>query len=186
MKKILFVASEALPFASSGGLGDVIGSLPAAIAETSAGDCDVRVVLPLYGTMEEKYRAQLTFVQSITVNLAWRKQYCGIFTCERNGVTFYFVDNEYYFKRDSLYGQYDDGERYAFFCKAVLELLPVVDFMPDVLHAHDWQSALTVIYLKYKYGLVPGYSSVKSVFTIHNIAYQGVYGFDILGDVFEL
>ena len=107
MKKILFVASEALPFASSGGLGDVIGSLPAAIAAASAGDCDVRVVLPLYGTMEEKYRAELTFVQSITVALAWRKQYCGIFTCVRDGVTYYFVDNEYYFKRGSLYGQSD-------------------------------------------------------------------------------
>ena len=186
MKKILFVASEALPFASSGGLGDVIGSLPAAIAAASAGDCDVRVVLPLYGTMEEKYRAELTFVQSITVALAWRKQYCGIFTCVRDGVTYYFVDNEYYFKRGSLYGQYDDGERYAFFCKAALELLPVVGFMPDVLHAHDWQSALTVVYLKYKYGLTPGYAEIKTVFTIHNIAYQGVYGFDILGDVFEL
>ena len=186
MKKILFVASEAVPFASSGGLGDVIGSLPAAVKAASKGEYDVRVVLPLYGTMDPKYREKLTYITNITVHLAWRSQYCGIFSYVHSGVTYYFIDNEYYFKRESMYGQYDDGERYAFFCKAALEILPVIDFMPDILHAHDWQSALTVVYLKYKYGLMEGYSSIKSVFTIHNIAYQGVYGFDILGDVFEL
>lgn len=186
MKKILFVASEAVPFASSGGLGDVIGSLPAAIQEASDGGMDVRVIMPLYGSMKDEFRSKLTRLYETGINLSWRRQYLGIHSLVHNGVTYYFLDNEYYFKRPSLYGSYDDGERYAFFCKAVMESLPIIDFFPDVLHAHDWQSALTVIYLKRKYGLMDGYRDIKSVFTIHNIAYQGVYGFEILGDVFDL
>ena len=118
--KICFISAEAEPFAKSGGLGDVIGSLPAAVKAASKGEYDVRVVLPLYGTMDPKYREKLTYITNITVHLAWRSQYCGIFSYVHSGVTYYFIDNEYYFKRESMYGQYDDGERYAFFCKAAL------------------------------------------------------------------
>lgn len=185
-RKILFVASEAVPFASSGGLGDVIGSLPSALVSASGGETDVRVIMPLYGSMREEYRASLTKICETYISLSWRRQYLGIYKLEKNGVIYYFLDNEYYFKRPTLYGSYDDGERYAFFCRAVMESLPIIDFFPDVLHAHDWQSALTVIYLKRRYAHEEGYKDIKTVFTIHNIAYQGVYGHEILGDVFDL
>ncbi|HPE95551.1 MAG TPA: glycogen synthase GlgA [Bacillota bacterium] len=185
-KKILYVASEALPFASSGGLGDVIGSLPKALVREMNERSDIRVVIPLYKSIKDEYRRQMTHIASINVPLAWRNQYCGIFSLTRDGVTFYFIDNEFYFARDSLYGSFDDGERFAFFCKAVMEILPHIDFFPDVLHAHDWQSALSVIYLKRKYCYDSRYAKIKAVFTIHNIEYQGIYGFEILGDVFDL
>ncbi len=185
-QKILFVASEAVPYASSGGLGDVIGSLPSALFSASGGEMDVRVIMPLYGSMKEEYRAQLTKICETYISLSWRRQYLGIYKLEKNGVIYYFLDNEYYFKRPTLYGSYDDGERYAYFCRAVMEALPIIDFFPDVLHAHDWQSALTVIYLKRRYANEEGYKDIKTVFTIHNIAYQGVYGHEILGDVFDL
>ncbi|MBQ3196029.1 MAG: glycogen synthase GlgA [Clostridia bacterium] len=185
-QKILFVASEAVPYASSGGLGDVIGSLPAALCSASKGELDVRVIMPLYGSMKDSYREELTKVCETYISLSWRRQYLGIYKLEKNGVIYYFLDNEYYFKRPTLYGSYDDGERYAFFCRAVMEALPIIDFFPDVLHAHDWQSALTVIYLKRRYAHEEGYKDIKTVFTIHNIAYQGVYGHEILGDVFDL
>ncbi len=186
MKKILFVGAEAMPFAATGGLGDVLGSLPAALKKSGGEDVDVRVVIPLYDKISDKYRSEMKFICSFTVQLAWRNLYCGIFSYEMNGVTYYFIDNEYYFKRGTLYGHYDDGERYAYFCKAVLQMLSEIDFYPDILHAHDWQAALTVIYAKRKYGFIAGYSNMKTVFTIHNIEYQGKYGFEILGDVFDL
>ena len=185
-KKVLFVASEAVPFASSGGLGDVIGSLPAALNEAAGDELDVRVIMPLYGCMKEEYRQELKKICETYINLSWRRQYLGIHMLVRNGVKYYFLDNEYYFKRPTLYGSYDDGERYAFFCKAVMETIPIIDFFPDILHAHDWQSALTVIYLSRRYANWDGYRDIKSIFTIHNIAYQGVYGHEILGDVLDL
>ncbi|MBR6594399.1 MAG: glycogen synthase GlgA [Clostridia bacterium] len=185
-QKILFVASEAVPFASSGGLGDVIGSLPAALNNASGGALDVRVIMPLYGSMKDEHRSMLTKICETYISLSWRRQYLGIYKLEKDGVIYYFLDNEYYFKRPTLYGSYDDGERYAFFCRAVMETLPIIDFFPDVLHAHDWQSALSVIYLKRRYAWDEKYKNIKTVFTIHNIAYQGVYGHEILGDVFDL
>lgn len=181
--KILFAASEALPFVSTGGLADVIGSLPAALAKDGH---DVRVALPLYSAIDDKYRRQMTFVCAIRVKLSWRNQYCGIFRLEHNGVTWYFIDNEYYFKRLSLYGNYDDGERYAFFSKAVLDILPYVDFRPDIIHTNDWQTALVPVYLKQMYAHIDSYRMIKSVHTIHNIEYQGIYDFGILDDVFSL
>lgn len=183
--KILIVASEALPYAASGGLGDVIGSLPKSLKEM-APELDIRVIMPLYSSMADKYRERLEEVCITTVNLSWRQQYCGLYKLEENGVVFYFVDNMYYFARAGLYGSFDDAERYAFFCKAVLELMPKMDFIPDILHAHDWQSALSVIYLKRKYAHRPEYSGIKAIFTIHNIEYQGQYYFETMGDVFEL
>ncbi len=185
-KKILMVGSEMVPFAATGGLGDVMGSLPEAILAASGGDIDVRVIMPLYGSMDEKYRKDMTYVKDIMIPLSWRILYCGIFKMVKNGVTVYFVDNEYYFKRPQLYGSFDDGERFAYFAAAVMHLLPEIDFMPDILHAHDWQSALSVIYLKTFFRETPGYKDIKAVFTIHNVAYQGKYDTAILGDLFGL
>ena len=179
--KILFVGAEALPFASTGGLGDVMGSLPAALAQQDSG-LDVRAVMPLYSRIGNAYREQMTRIAEFTVDLSWRKQYCGVWKLVKDNVIWYFIDNEYYFARDTLYGQFDDGERFAFFSMAVLEMMSHIGFYPDVLHANDWQTALTVIYLRRKYC----YDSVRAVYTIHNIEYQGVYGHEILGDVFGL
>ncbi len=183
-KKLLFVGAEAMPFAATGGLGDVLGSLPAALAAT--GEVDVRVVMPLYGNVSESWRQQMKTERVTTVRLAWRQQYCGILSLQKDGVTYYFIDNEYYFRRGALYGQYDDGERYAFFCMAVLEMMREIDFYPDILHAHDWQAALSVVYLNCIYRNRPGYGHIRTVYTIHNIEYQGQYDFAILGDVFSL
>ncbi len=184
MKKILFAGAEAMPFAATGGLGDVLGSLPAALAAT--GDCDVRVVLPLYAAVGEDWRRAMVEEAIFYVRLSWREQYCGVYSLQKDGVTYYFIDNEYYFKRPGLYGFFDDGERYAFYCMAVMELMAKLDFFPDVLHAHDWQAALTVVYLNCLYRSRPGYRDIRTVFTIHNIEYQGKYDFAILGDVFGL
>ena len=184
MKKIMFVGAEVMPFAATGGLGDVMGSLPQALA--ASGETDVRVVLPLYGAVSEQWRRQMKQEEVFYVNLAWREQYCGVFSLERSGVTYYFIDNEYYFKRPNLYGFFDDGERYAYFCMAALELMNRLDYYPDVLHAHDWQAALSVVYLNCIYRSRPGYGDIRTVFTIHNIEYQGYYDFAILGDVFSL
>ena len=120
------------------------------------------------------------------VQLSWRRKDCGIKSLKKEGVVYYFVDNEYYFKRRGLYGEYDDGERYAFVCMAVMEFLCRSEWKPDILHAHDWQAALSIVYLNRKYRLVKGFYDIKTVFTIHNIEYQGKYDFAILGDVFGL
>ena len=185
-KKILMVGTEAMPFAATGGLGDVLGSLPAACKAQDAEGLDVRVVMPLYSSIKHEYREKMEFITDIIVPLAWRQLYCGIFKLEKDGVIYYFIDNEYYFKRGEIYGSYDDGERFAYFCSAVMHIMPVIDFFPDILHAHDWQSALTVIYLKTIFRYSPRYANMRAVFTIHNIAYQGQYDLAILGDVFGL
>ena len=179
--KILIVGAEALPFAATGGLGDVLGSLPAALAR-EASDADIRVVMPLYAKVGAEYREKMTKVAEITVKLAWRNQYCGIYSLEKDGVIYYFLDNEYYFDRDALYGFFDDGERYAFFSRAVMDMIPAIDFYPDVLHANDWQSALTVVYNKLYYK----YPGMKTIYTIHTLEYQGKYDKYILGDVFAI
>ena len=186
MKRILLVGAEALPFAATGGLGDVMGSLPKALSDARPGKLDVRVVMPLYASIGPTYREKMEKVAEFTVHLAWRRQYCGIYAYREGEVTYYFVDNEYYFKRGSMYGQYDDGERYAYFCHAVLDMMPVLQWFPDIVHANDWQAALTVIYLKRKYHPDARFGNIKTVYTIHNIEYQGCYDFSILGDVFDL
>ncbi len=186
MKKILFVGAEAMPFAATGGLGDVLGSLPAAIKATAGDEADVRVVVPYYSAMGQEWKDKCETVAEFEVELAWRRQYCGVKSLVKDGVVYYFIDNEYYFHRDTLYGNYDDGERFAFFCRASLEMLAKIDFYPDILHAHDWQAALSVVYLNDAYRHIAGYSDIKTVFTIHNIEYQGKYDFAILGDVFAL
>ena len=183
-KKILFVASEARPFIATGGLADVIGSLPQALAQDPT--YDIRVVLPLYSGIKQEMRRKMSFLGNIYVPLSWRNQYCGIFRCKQEGVTYYFLDNEYYFKRNGCYGFYDDGERFAFFCRGVMEILPFIGFYPDVLHCHDWQAALGAIYLKTIYAKRPEYQNIRALFTIHNIEYQGKYSLDILQDLFDL
>ena len=184
--KLLYVASEALPYASTGGLADVVGSLPQAVKKVLGKGSDVRVVIPMYPQVRDKFAEKLELVCEINVRLAWRNQYCGIWKIEADDVTFYFVDNQYYFERKSLYGCYDDAERFAFFSKCVLELMAAVNFYPDVMHANDWQSALAVIYLKRKYSHLDEYRNISALFTIHNIDYQGNFDFSILADVFEL
>ena len=185
MSKILFVGAEAMPFAATGGLGDVMGSLPAAMKAADP-DSDIRVVMPLYGAVKEEWRSQMKTEAVFNVPLAWRTIYCGVLSLVKDGVTYYFIDNEQYFKRDTLYGHFDDGERYAFFCMAVLEMIEKVGFYPDVLHAHDWQSALSVVYLNCLFRWRREYAKIKTVFKIHNIEYQGKYDFGSLGDVFAL
>ena len=177
-KKVLFAATECNPFWATGGLGDVIGSLPNAIRNLGA---DVRVILPLYEYGIDKNNLQKIGV--IYVPVSWRNQYCGIFTLEKEGILYYFVENEYYFKRPSIYGQYDDGERFAYFSRAVLEVIRFLDWKPDIIHCNDWQTALVPIYHKLMYKDLSG---IKDVFTIHNIEYQGKYGKEILGDVFGI
>lgn len=181
--KVLYASSEALPFAASGGLADVAGSLPQALKRRRV---DCRVVMPLYGTVKEELRASMKFITSIMVPVSWRRQYCGVFEAKAGGVTYYLIDNEYYFKRNTLYGHYDDGERYAFFSRAVLEILPHIDFKPDIIHCNDWQSSLVPVYYTTIYGAKEGYTGIKTIITIHNIQYQGKYGKEILGDVFGL
>jgi len=184
--KLMYIGSEALPFVSTGGLGDVLGSLPASVRRELGDDSEVCVVVPMYQNVKQKFSEQMTLEYEFTVRLSWRNQYCGVWSAKEKEITYYFIDNEYYFKRSSLYGSYDDGERFAFFGKAVLEMMAVLNFYPDILHANDWQAALTVIYLKRKYSHREEYSNIKAVYTIHNIGYQGVYDFSILSDIFEL
>ncbi|MBR5618436.1 MAG: glycogen synthase GlgA [Clostridia bacterium] len=181
--KVLYASSEALPFVASGGLADVAGSLPHALRRRLVG---CRVVLPLYGTIPQELRDTMQFITNITVPVAWRRQYCGIFEARHGGVIYYLLDNEYYFKRGSIYGHYDDGERFAFFARAILEMLPHIGWKPDVIHCNDWQTALTPVYFQTMYANREGYENIKTVFTIHNIQYQGRYGIDILEDVFGL
>lgn len=183
-RKILFVASEARPFIATGGLADVIGSLPQALAKDPK--LDVRVVLPLYSDIKPEQRRKMAFLGNIYVPLGWRNQYCGVFSCEENGITYYFIDNEYYFKRPGCYGYYDDGERFAFFSRSVMEILPFIGYYPEILHCHDWQSALAAIYLKTIYCKKPEYQYIRALFTIHNIEYQGKYSLDILEELFDI
>lgn len=175
--KVLFAASEAYPFFASGGLGDVAGGLPIALRRRKA---DVRVILPLYGDMKQEWRKKLKYITNFTVPVGWRNQYCGLFELTSNGVTYYFLDNEYYFKRSGLYGFYDDGERFAFFSRAILEALFHIDYTPELINCNDWQTALVPVYLNLYYRHIEKYAGIKTVFTIHNIQYQGKYGLEIL------
>ncbi len=181
--KILYVTSEANPFAASGGLGDVMGALPVSVSEEGI---EASVIMPLYDTMKEEHRCKLEKVIDISFNLSWRQTGASIFKIDHKGVTYYFVENHRYFKRGRLYGEFDDAERFAFFSKAVVEFMIQSENVPDVLHANDWQTALTVIYLKTEFANHPALSGIKTVYTIHNIEYQGQYGYQVLGDVFGI
>ena len=178
--KVLYAASEALPFIASGGLGDVAGSLPQALRKRLIG---CRVVMPLYDNIKQELKDSMKFITNISVPVAWRRQYCGIFEAKAGGVIYYLLDNQYYFKRDSLYGFYDDAERFAFFARAILEIIPHIDFKPDIIHCNDWQTALTPLYYSTIYANQPGYENIKTVLTIHNIQYQGVYDEELIDNV---
>ena len=180
---ILYVTSEAVPFCKTGGLADVAGSLPPSLAAN--GD-RVSVILPLYETVKDKWGEKLHFERWTNVRLAWREVYCGLFSFEYEGVTWYFVDNESYFRRSDLYGYYDDGERFAFFSRAVTELLRSLPEKPDVVHCNDWQSALVPVYIRDEAVRDDFYRSIRTVITVHNIEYQGRYGRETVEDLFGL
>lgn len=159
------------------------GSLPKELKKLGI---DVRVILPKYGLIPEKFRTEMKKGKEFTVQLGWRAQYCGIETLEQDGVTFYFVDNEYYFNRDSLYGHYDDGERFSFFSKAVLEFIGESEFYPDVIHCHDWHTGMIPFLLRTEYHKRSGYGSIRSVFTIHNLQFQGIFPREVLDDLLQI
>lgn len=181
--KILFAASEALPFAASGGLADVLGSLPAALSEH---DCDCRVVIPMYRSVKPELRNKMEYIGDVTVDVAWRKQYCGVYTIKHGRVTYYLIDNPYYFMRDGMYGFYDDCERFVFFSRAVLEILPLIEWKPDIIHCNDWQTAMIPVYYEVMYKYHREYEGIKTIYTIHNIQYQGVYGKEVVTELMGL
>ncbi len=181
MKKILFAASEAVPFIKTGGLADVTGSLPLYFDREKY---DVRVILPKYACMDEKWKGQLHFLCHFYVNLGWRKQYVGILTTEWNGITYYFVDNEYYFAGEKPYNNiYEDIEKFAYFSKAVLEALPYMDYCPNIIHCHDWQTGLIPVFLKTLFGDEHYYTGIKTVFSIHNLKFQGRWILNAVMDI---
>ena len=178
--KVLFCTSEALPFAATGGLGDVAGSLPQALRLRLIG---CRVVMPLYEDIPQELRDNMKFLTSLSVPVAWRRQYCGVFEAKVGGVIFYLIDNQYYFKRPGLYGHYDDAERFAFLSRAALEMLPYIDFKPNIIHCNDWQTALVPVYYRLFYASNDWYDGIKTMVTIHNVQYQGKYGLELVKDV---
>jgi len=180
-KKILFVASEAAPFVRSGGLGDVAGALPKALKEIGY---DVRVIIPLYESIPGEYKSLMKNLGSTYVPLGWRYQYAGVYELTASsGIKYYFIDNEYYFKRKGLYGHYDDAERFAFFSRAILEAVNIIDFYPDIIHSNDWHTGLVSVFLDMFYRDDDRFKNIKTVFTIHNIQYQGIYDKFLIGDM---
>lgn len=180
MIKVLFVASESTPFIKSGGLGEVIHSLSKEIRKSGI---DARVIIPKYSDIPFDFKKKMQKLDAFTVNVGWRKQHCGIEYIEHEGIPFYLIDNEYYFKRSGMYGYYDEAERYAFFCRGVLESLKHIDFIPDIIHCHDWHTGMIAPILKADY---PNYNQIKTIFTIHNLYYQGVFPYEILEDILGL
>lgn len=170
--KILYVAAEAAPFIKTGGLADVAASLPKALNQLG---CDCRVVLPLYAQIEEVYRKEMRRVAEYAVSVGWKNEYCGVYELSYNGATYYFLDNEYYFKRPEIYGQYDDGERFIFFSKAAVRLPRVLDWKVDVIHANDWHAGLAPVYLNDFRRGDAFYREMRSLYTIHNLKYQGQF-----------
>lgn len=181
--KVLYVASEAVPFIKTGGLADVAGSLPKELAKMGV---DARVILPKYSKIAEQYKSKMTHVGHIFVSVSWRNKYAGVDMLKQDGVTYYFVDNEDYFKREGLYGYGDDAERFCFFSRAVLNLLPLIDFFPDVINSNDWHAALVNVLLKLEHGEDERYANIKTVFSIHNLKYQGLFSKDVMPDVLGL
>lgn len=180
MKNVLFVASECSPFIKTGGLADVIGSLPQALKETKR--IDVQVMLPLYDEILDKWKTQMDFYTSIQVPLGWRNQEAKVFTLTYNQITYYFISNDYYFTRKGIYGYYDDGERFVFFSRAVIEALNHLECKPHILHAHDWQAGIAVALAK----IIQPIKDLKTIFTIHNIKYQGIMPIETFHDFFQL
>lgn len=182
--RVLYAIFEADPFIKTGGLGDVGGSLPSAVCKEGA---DMRVILPKLDSIPAEYKDKMRKIAEFSVPLSWRNQYCGVEMLRRKGVIYYFIDNEYYFKRPAPYGYDDDGERIAFFCKAVLESLQwIPDFSPDILHCNDWHTALIPVFLREQYMALPAYARMRTVFSVHNLKFQGIFPGHLLGDVLGL
>ncbi len=182
-KKVLFIAAEAVPFAKTGGLADVVGSLPKELIRQGV---DVRIIMPKYGDIPTPWREQMVYHKNLEISVGWRRLYCGIERLEHDGITYYFIDNEYYFRRQGLYGFLDDGERFTYFCRAVLEALPHLDFAPDILHCHDWHTAMVPVLLHAHYRGREKYAKLRTVLTIHNVQYQGVFDPVVLDDLLEI
>ena len=181
MKKILFAASECVPFIKTGGLADVVGSLPKYFNKE---EYDVRVIMPKYLCIKESLRSQMKYVTHFYTDFYWRTQYVGVLEMEYEGVHFYFVDSEFYFGGPWPYGNmYEDIEKFCFFSKAVLSILPLIGFKPDIIHCHDWQSSLVPVFLKAFYCADPFYRNIKTVMTIHNLKFQGITEIDRLKDI---
>jgi starch synthase len=183
MLKVLFVASEVVPFAKTGGLADVAGSLP---KELRAQGIDVRVVMPKYGNIAEKYKKKMKPLLNTQISVAWREKFCGVEYVEHDTVPVYFIDNEEYFKREGFYGYDDDAERFSFFSRAVLNMLPKLDFKPDIIHINDWHASLVSVFLKLEHQNDPYYTNIRTVYTIHNLKYQGVFPKTVMNDVLGL
>ena len=179
--KVLFAASEAHPFIKTGGLGDVMGALPKSLVKLGV---DVRVVIPKYKGIKEELKQKLQFIKWFTVSVGWRNQYCGVFQYQYKGVIYYFIDNEYYFNRDGLYGYFDDGERFAFFNRAVLEFIKEVDWQPDLINCNDWQTGMVPVLLNLEYKGDEFYSKIKTVFSIHNLLFKGSFSPKVLPELF--
>ena len=181
--KVLFVASEAFPFAKSGGLGDVIGSLPMALNNEKV---KISVMIPKYQEIPQAYREQMTRVSSFSVQIGWRNQECTIDLLAYKNVDYYFIGSDYYFNRQGMYGFYDEAERFSFFCRGVLEALPHLQFRPDIIHCHDWHTGMISVFLKAHYQHNAFYQGIKTVYTIHNLKFQGIFPKEILGQLLEL
>ena len=182
MKKILFAASESVPFIKTGGLADVVGSLP---KNFNKEEYDVRVILPKYACMKQEWKDKLEYQTNFSMDYNWKSRYVGVFKYVLDGITFYFVDNEEYFNGDKPYtsdGRWDI-ERFGFFSKAVLSALPVIDFRPDVIHCHDWQTGLVPVYLDYFHFYSEYYCGIKTIMTIHNLKFQGTWAVDVVRDI---
>lgn len=183
MTSVLFIVTEAAPFVKTGGLGEVCGSLPRELVKQGI---DARVIIPKFSAIAKQWQEKMSFLGSITVNLGWRKQFCGLHTLTYEGVQFYFIDNEHYFNRPGLYGFTDDAERFAYFSRAVLEALPCLDFSPEILHCHDWQTAMVPVLLKTHYAAQVRYAGLRSLLTIHNAEYQGIFPRTVVSDLLDL
>ncbi|WP_071460481.1 glycogen synthase GlgA [Bacillus massilinigeriensis] len=181
--KVLFAVSECVPFVKSGGLADVAGTLPAELAKLGS---DVRVILPKYTIVPHEYKMKMKKRKEFIVRVGWRRQYCGIEEMEHAGIIYYFVDNEYYFKRNRMYGDFDDGEKFAYFNRAVLEALFELDFFPDILHCHDWHAGMIPFLLRTQYNQDSRCQNIRTVFTIHNLQFQGILPPETLGDLLGL
>ncbi|HYF83340.1 MAG TPA: glycogen synthase GlgA [Clostridia bacterium] len=181
--KVLFAASEAVPFAKTGGLADVAGTLPRELVKLGA---DVRLIMPKYKSIPQCFIERMEYIGYVYVDLAWRHQYCAVLKLEHEGVVVYFIDNEYYFNRDTLYGHFDEAEQFAFFSKALLKVLPMIDFKPDIIHCNDWQTGVVGAFLKAQFKLEEFYKEIRTVYTIHNLKYQGIFSKETLGDILGL
>lgn len=181
--KVWFVAAEGTPFAKAGGLADVIGALPEALENEGA---QVTVILPFYSSIPQMYKDKMAHVTEFHVQVGWRDQYCGIKRLTRKGVDYLFLDNDFYFGRPELYGYHDDGERFAFFEQAVLAYMMHVDEYPEILHCHDWHTAMIPVLLSEKHGESPKFQAIKTVYTIHNLMFQGIFDAGVLKDWYDM